>query len=78
VVFCAGYHQCFAWPGRLRKKQKLNKLVSAANQLKLTAAGGKEYRTDTFDYDGIIALAKNFPKSDRIIVEVESKLLYRY
>lgn len=42
------------------KKEK-NELVSTANQLKLTAADGKKYRTDTFDYDGIIELAKNFP-----------------
>ena len=27
----------------------------------MTAADGKKYRTDTFDYDGIIELAKNFP-----------------
>ena len=46
-------------------KTKLKKedieLVSSANQLKLTAADGKKYLTDTFDYDGIIELAKNFP-----------------
>lgn len=36
-------------------------MVSRANQLKLTAADGKKYVTDTFDYDGIIELAKNFP-----------------
>ena len=46
-------------------KNKLNaegsQLVSATNQLKLTAADGKKYLTDTFDYDGIIELAKNFP-----------------
>lgn len=42
-------------------KKENNELVSAANQLKLTAADGKKYRTDTFDYDGIIELAKNFP-----------------
>ncbi|MFH1512193.1 MAG: Fic family protein [Bacillota bacterium] len=44
---------------KLRKTN--NKLVSAANRLKLTAADGKRYGTDTFDYDGIIELAKNFP-----------------
>jgi len=27
----------------------------------LAAADGKKYLTDTFDYDGIIELAKNFP-----------------
>ncbi|MEI6285130.1 MAG: Fic family protein [Bacillota bacterium] len=46
-------------------KSKLKKenieLVSAANQLKLTAADGKKYRTDAFDNAGIIELAKNFP-----------------
>jgi len=38
-----------------------NELVSVTNQLKLTASDGKKYLTDTFDYDGIIELAKNFP-----------------
>jgi cell filamentation protein len=42
-------------------KKENSQLVSAANQLKLTAADGKKYLTDTFDYDGIIELAKNFP-----------------
>jgi len=42
-------------------KKENNELVSATNQLKLTAADGKKYLTDTFDYDGIIELAKNFP-----------------
>ena len=42
-------------------KKENNQLVSAANQLKLTAFDGKKYLTDTFDYDGIIELAKNFP-----------------
>jgi len=42
-------------------KKENNELVSATNQLKLTAADGKKYRTDTFDYEGIIELAKNFP-----------------
>ncbi len=36
-------------------------MVSRANRLKLTAADGKKYVTDMFDYDGIIELAKNFP-----------------
>lgn len=38
-------------------------------QLKLTASDGKKYLTETFDYDGIIALAKNFPskKANRFI-----------
>lgn len=42
-------------------KNENSQLVSRANQLKLTAADGKKYVTDTFDYDGIIELAKNFP-----------------
>jgi cell filamentation protein len=46
-------------------KTKLRKensgLVSRTNQLRLTAADGKKYLTDTFDYEGIIELAKNFP-----------------
>lgn len=42
-------------------KKENNQLVSATNQLKLTAFDGKKYLTDTFDYDGIIELAKNFP-----------------
>lgn len=42
-------------------KKESNQLVSRTNQLKLTAADGKKYLTDTFDYDGIIKLAKNFP-----------------
>jgi len=46
---------------KAKLKKENNELVSAANQLKLTAADGKKYLTDTFDYDGIIKLAKNFP-----------------
>ena len=48
-------------------KTKLKKegpqLVSATNQLKLTAADGKKYKTDVMDNDGIIALAKSFPNN---------------
>jgi cell filamentation protein len=46
---------------KAKLKKENNELVSATNQLKLTAADGKKYQTDTFDYDGIIELAKNFP-----------------
>lgn len=42
------------------KKENIE-LVSRANQLRLTAADGKKYITDTFDYEGIIELAKIFP-----------------
>lgn len=44
---------------KLKKEQ--NQLVSRTTQLKLTASDGKKYLTDTFDHDGIIELAKNFP-----------------
>jgi cell filamentation protein len=40
-----------------------NELVSATNQLKLTASDGKKYLTDTFDSEGIILLAKHFPNN---------------
>jgi len=46
---------------KAKLKKENGQLVSAANQLKLTAADGKKYLTDTFDHDGIIELAKNFP-----------------
>lgn len=46
---------------KAKLKKENSELVSAANQLKLAAADGKKYLTDTFDYDGIIELAKNFP-----------------
>ena len=46
---------------KTKLKKENSELVSGANQLKLTAADGKRYLTDTFDYDGIVELAKNFP-----------------
>ena len=46
---------------KLRKEN--DQLVSATNQLKLTASDGKRYLTDTLDSDGVIALAKNFPNN---------------
>jgi cell filamentation protein len=54
-------------------KAKLKKegvqLVSDTTQLKLTAADGKQYKSDMLDYNGIIALGKNFPgtKANRFI-----------
>ena len=36
---------------KLRKEQ--SQLVSDTNQLKLLAADGKRYATDTLDYDGV-------------------------
>jgi cell filamentation protein len=46
---------------KTKLKKENNQLVSAANQLKITAADGKKYLTDTFDDDGVKELAKNFP-----------------
>ena len=46
---------------KLRKEQ--SQLVSATNQLKLLAADGKRYTTDTLDYDGVLLLAKSFPNA---------------
>ncbi len=36
-------------------------MVSATTQLKLVAKDGKRYLTDMLDYNGIIALARQFP-----------------
>lgn len=44
------------------KKENIQ-LVSATNQLKLTAADGKKYNTDVLDSEGIIALAKHLPNN---------------
>lgn len=38
-------------------------MVSATNQLKMTAADGKRYLTDVLDYNGVISLAKSFPNA---------------
>ena len=52
------------WRWLKRKLLKDNiQLVSTTHQLKLIAADGKKYLTDTLDSDGIIALAKNFPNN---------------
>ena len=54
---------------KAKLKKENSQMVSAANQLKITAADGKKYLTDTFDYDGVKELAKNFPskKANRFI-----------
>ncbi len=44
---------------KLRKEN--SQLVSATTQLKLVAKDGKRYLSDMLDYDGIIALGKQFP-----------------
>jgi len=48
---------------KTKLKKEKNELVSATNQLKLTAPDGKKYLTDTLDSDGIITLAKHFPNN---------------
>lgn len=54
---------------KARLKKENSEVVSATTQLKLTAADGKEYKSDMLDYDGIIALGKTFPgtKANRFI-----------
>lgn len=47
--------------GKLKKEN--NELVSATNQLKLLAADGKRYKTDTLDSNGVVELAKHFPNN---------------
>jgi len=52
------------WRWLKRKLLKENvQFVSGTHRLKLTAADGKKYQTDTLDSDGIIALAKHFPNN---------------
>ena len=54
---------------KAKLKKENSQLVSATTQLKLTAADGKQYKSDMLDYDGIIALGKEFPskKANRFI-----------
>ena len=52
------------WRWLKRKLLKENiQFVSSTHRLKLTAADGKKYLTDTLDSEGIIALAKHFPNN---------------
>ena len=44
-------------------KKENSQLVSATNQLKMTAADGKKYNTDVLDSEGVIMLAKNIPNT---------------
>ena len=46
---------------KAKLKKENSELVSATNQLKLVARDGKKYLTDMLDFDGIIALGKEFP-----------------
>ncbi len=54
---------------KAKLKKENSQLVSATTQLKLTAADGKQYKSDVLDYKGIIALGKTFPgtKANRFI-----------
>lgn len=54
---------------KARLKKENSELVSATTQLKLLANDGKRYLTDMLDYNGIIALGKEFPskKANRFI-----------
>ena len=54
---------------KVKLKKENSELVSATTQLKLLARDGKRYFTDMLDYNGIIALGKEFPgkKANRFI-----------
>ena len=54
---------------KAKLKKENSQLVSVTTQLKLTAADGKQYKSDMLDYNGIIALGKSFPgtKANRFI-----------
>ena len=49
---------------KAKLKKENGELVSATNQLKLLAADGKRYATDTLDANGIIELAKAMPNQN--------------
>ena len=52
------------WRWLKRKLLKENiQFVSSTHRLKLIAADGKKYLTDTLDSDGVVALAKHFPNN---------------
>lgn len=48
---------------KAKLKRVNNQLVSTTTQLKLTAADGKKYLTDTVDGSGVVELAKHFPNN---------------
>lgn len=54
---------------KAKLKKENSQLVSATTQLKIIAPDGKRRLSDMLDYDGIIALGKNFPatKANRFI-----------
>ncbi len=59
------YTKCRNYWKYLKNKLRVEhpELVSATNQLKMMAADGKRYTTDTLDNDGVLALAKCFPNN---------------
>ena len=54
---------------KAKLKKEKNEVVSATTQLKLLAPDGKKRLTDVLDYNGIIALGKQFPskKANRFL-----------
>jgi len=46
---------------KAKLKKENSELVSVTTQLKLLASDGKRYMTDMLDYQGIVALGKEFP-----------------
>ena len=48
---------------KTKLKKENNELVSATNQLKLSAPDGKRRLTDELDNDGVIQLARSFPNT---------------
>lgn len=44
---------------KTKLKKENNEVVSATNQLKLTAPDGKKHLTDVLDNEGVISLAKS-------------------
>ena len=60
------YTKCRNYWKYLKNKLKKedNQLVSNTTQLRLTAADGKKYLTDTLDMEGVVELAAVFPGND--------------
>ncbi|MDE6696071.1 MAG: Fic family protein [Muribaculaceae bacterium] len=48
---------------KTKLKKEAPQLVSATNQLKLTASDGKRYKSDTLDAQGVTELAKHMPNN---------------
>lgn len=48
---------------KAKLKTDSSQLVSATTQLKITAPDGKKRLSDMLDFDGVVALAKNFPNN---------------